>query len=152
MDFDALEGFGVEKGVIDVWRSGFGKALLPVQERAIKGGLLAGKNLIVFAPTSSGKTAIGEMAAVKAAREGRRVFYLVPLKALAEEKYVEFRGRYDPLGLEVVVSSRDHSEFDDRILEGRYRLAVCTFEKLWSLLVAKPVLTDSIGLVVVDEL
>lgn len=152
MDFDALVGFGVEGGVIEAWKSGFGKALLPVQERAVKGGLLAGKNLIVFAPTSSGKTAIGEMAAVKAAREGRRVFYLVPLKALAEEKYVEFRGRYDPLGLEVVVSSRDHSEHDDRILEGRYRLAVCTFEKLWSLLVAKPVLADSIGLVVVDEL
>jgi len=152
MDFDALVGFGVEGGVIEAWKSGFGKALLPVQERAVKGGLLAGKNLIVFAPTSSGKTAIGEMAAVKAAREGRRVFYLVPLKALAEEKYIEFRGRYGPLGLEVVVSSRDHSEYDERILEGKYRLAVCTFEKLWSLLVAKPVLTDSIGLVVVDEL
>lgn len=152
MDFDALVGFGVEGGVIEAWKSGFGKSLLPVQERAIKAGLLAGKNLIVFAPTSSGKTAIGEMAAVKAAREGRRVFYLVPLKALAEEKFVEFRSRYEPLGLEVVVSSRDHSEFDDRILEGRYRIAVCTFEKLWSLLVARPVLSDSIGLVVVDEL
>lgn len=152
MDFDALVGFGVEGGVIEAWKSGFGKSLLPVQERAVRGGLLAGKNLIVFAPTSSGKTAIGEMAAVKAAREGRRVFYLVPLKALADEKYAEFRSRYEPLGLEVVVSSRDHSEFDHRILEGRYRLAVCTFEKLWSLLVARPVLADSIGLVVVDEL
>lgn len=152
MDFDALVGFGVEEGVIEAWKSGFGKSLLPVQERAVKGGLLAGKNLIVFAPTSSGKTAVGELAAVKAAREGRRVFYLVPLKALADEKYAEFRSRYEPLGLEVVVSSRDHSEFDERILEGRYRIAVCTFEKLWSLLVARPVLADSIGLVVVDEL
>lgn len=152
MDFDALEGFGVERGVIDVWKSGFGKCLLPVQERAIKSGLLTGKNLVVFAPTSSGKTAIGEMAAVKAAREGKRVFYLVPLKALAEEKFVEFQGRYGSLGLEVVVSNRDHSEFDERILEGRYRLAVCTFEKLWALLVSRPVLADSIGLVVVDEL
>jgi helicase len=152
MDFDALVGFGVEGGVIEAWKSGFGKSLLPVQERAVKGGLLAGKNLIVFAPTSSGKTAVGEMAAVKAAREGRRVFYLVPLKALAEEKYAEFRARYEPLGLEVVVSNRDHAEFDERILEGRYRLAVCTFEKLASLLVARPVLVDSIGLVVVDEL
>jgi helicase len=152
MDFDALVGFGVEGGVIEAWKSGFGKNLLPVQERALRGGLLAGKNLIVFAPTSSGKTAIGEMAAVKAAREGRRVFYLVPLKALAEEKYAEFRARYDPLGLEVVITSRDRSEFDERILGGRYRLAVCTFEKLWSLLVARPVLVDSIGLVVVDEL
>ena len=70
MDFDALVGFGVEEGVIEAWKSGFGKSLLPVQERAVKGGLLTGKNLIVFAPTSSGKTAIGEMAAVKVGHPG----------------------------------------------------------------------------------
>jgi helicase len=152
MDFDALEGYGVEGGVIQVWKSGLGPSLLPIQERAVKAGLLAGRNLIVFAPTSSGKTAIGEMAAIKAAQEGKRVLYLVPLKALAEEKYREFRARYAPLGIDVVVSSRDHSSFDEIILSERYRLAIATFEKLGALLVAKPSLVESIGLVVVDEL
>jgi len=152
MDFDALEGFGVERGGIEVWKSGLGQALLPIQERAVKSGLLAGRNLIVFAPTSSGKTAIGEMAAVKAVQEGKRVLYLVPLKALAEEKYREFRSRYAQQGLDVVVSSRDHSAFDESILSERYRLAIATFEKLGALLVLKPSLVESIGLVVVDEL
>lgn len=152
MDFDALESHGVERGVIEAWTSGLGRSLLNVQERAVKAGVLAGRNLIVFAPTSSGKTVVGEMAAVKAAHEGKRVFYLVPLKALAEEKYREFRARYGPLGIEVVISSRDRAEFDLQILEERYRLAITTFEKLDALLTSKPALVESVGLVVVDEL
>jgi helicase len=55
-------------------------------------------NLIVFSPTSSGKTFIGEMAAVKAARGNTKVFYLVPQKALAAEKFEELHRRYEPGG------------------------------------------------------
>ena len=46
------------------------------------------------------------MAAVRAARKSTKVFYLVPQKALAEEKYEELRGRYEHVGIKVVVSSR----------------------------------------------
>jgi helicase len=152
MDFETLISHGVERDIVDALKTGFGPALLPVQERAVKQGLLAGKSLIVFAPTSSGKTAIGEMGAAKAVREGRRVFYLVPLKALAEEKYREFRARYEPLGFEIVVSTRDRGEYDFRILQGKYHLAVTTFEKLAALLGADSALRRSVGLVVVDEL
>lgn len=152
MDFEILTSHGVDRDIVDAWKAGFGSALLPVQERAVKQGLLAGKSLIVFAPTSSGKTAIGEMAAAKAVREGRRVFYLVPLKALAEEKYREFRGRYEPLGFDIVVSTRDRSEYDSQILSGKYHLAITTFEKLAALLSADSALGKSVGLVVVDEL
>ena len=31
MDFDALEAHSVERGVIQVWQEGLGKALLPVK-------------------------------------------------------------------------------------------------------------------------
>jgi replicative superfamily II helicase len=52
------------------------------------------------------------MAAVQAARQNRKVFYPVPLKALAEEKYQELWQRYASAGIRVIVSSRDHSELD----------------------------------------
>jgi helicase len=44
--------------------SGF-KELNPVQKEALKKGLLKGKNLVIFAPTASGKTFCAELAAVK---------------------------------------------------------------------------------------
>jgi ATP-dependent DNA helicase len=153
MKVETLEAYNVPPDIIEVWRDQVGSELLPVQERAVKEfGLFGADNLIVFSPTSSGKTFIGEMAAVKAARENTKVFYLVPQKALAAEKFEELRRRYAPVGINVVVSSRDHREFDDQILRRDFQIAVVVFEKLQALLVSRPQLMKVVGLVVVDEL
>ena len=153
MRIETLEAYSVPADIIDVWRGQVGAELLPVQERAVKEfGLFGTGNLIVFSPTSSGKTFIGEMAAVKAARENTKVFYLVPQKALAAEKFEELRRRYGPVGINVVVSSRDRREFDDQILRRDFQIAVVVFEKLQALLVSRPQLMNVVGLVVVDEL
>jgi helicase len=153
MRIEALEAYDIEPALIDVWRATVGERLLPVQERAIKEfGLFGDDNLVVFSPTSSGKTFIGEMAAVKAARANTRVFYLVPQRALADEKFREFRSRYVPAGIDVVVSSRDHREYDSQIRERSFEIAIVVFEKLRALLVSQPNLLNDVGLVVVDEL
>ena len=74
--------------------SGVG-ALMPAQQLAIEAGLLYGKDLLVVAATASGKTFIGEMAGVKNYLEGRgRMLFLVPLVALANQKYERFSERY----------------------------------------------------------
>jgi helicase len=80
------------------------------------------------------------------------VFYLVPRKALAEEKYLDFSARYAEAEIRVVVSSRDHREHDARIIGRDFQIAVVVFEKLQSLLVSHPSLAQAVGLVVVDEL
>jgi helicase len=153
MRVDTLEAYNVPTDLLEIWRTTVGPTLLPVQELAVKEyGLFAGGNLIVFSPTSSGKTFIGEMAAVKAARENTKVFYLVPQKALAEEKYHEFSRRYAKAGVDVAISSRDRREFDGQILGRQFQIAVVVYEKLQALLVAQPNLIQGIGLVVVDEL
>ena len=153
MRVDTLEAYNVPDDILAIWRTSVGEHLLPVQERAVKEfGLFGDTNLIVFSPTSSGKTFIGEMAAVRASRADMKVFYLVPQKALAVEKFEELRERYGSSGIEVVVSSRDRREFDDAIAEGRFHIAVVVFEKLSAMLVAAPNLIGSVGLVVVDEL
>ena len=69
--------------------------LMPVQQLAVEAGLLYGKDLLVVAATASGKTFIGEMAGIKNYLEGRgRTLFLVPLVALANQKYERFTQRY----------------------------------------------------------
>ncbi|ACJ16467.1 DEAD/DEAH box RNA helicase [Thermococcus onnurineus NA1] len=77
--------------------------LLPVQSLAIKRGLLEGESLLVVSATASGKTLIGELAGVPKAMEGRKMLFLVPLVALANQKYEDFKRRYSKLGLRVAI-------------------------------------------------
>jgi helicase len=71
------------------------KNLMPAQQLAVEAGLLFGKDLLVVAATASGKTFIGEMAGLKSYLEGRgRTLFLVPLVALANQKYDRFTERY----------------------------------------------------------
>lgn len=72
--------------------------LMPVQQLSVEKGLLEGKDLLVVSATASGKTFIGEMAGMKNLLEGRgRMLFLVPLVALANQKYERFRDRYGHL-------------------------------------------------------
>ena len=65
--------------------------LRPAQEKSTKKGLLDRKNLLVCTPTASGKTLIAEMAMVKTILEGKgKAICIVPLKALANEKFKDF--------------------------------------------------------------
>ncbi len=74
------------------------EALMPAQQLAVDAGLLFGKDLLVVAATASGKTFIGEMAGMKNYLSGRgRMLFLVPLVALANQKYERFTERYGPL-------------------------------------------------------
>ena len=63
--------------------------LSPIQEKAVRAGLLEGKSVLVCAPTASGKTLVGSMAMINMLGKGKGV-YVVPLKALGTEKYREF--------------------------------------------------------------
>ena len=129
--------------------SGF-ERLNPVQEAALSAGLLEGKSLVVAAPTASGKTLAAEMAALKTIKEGRKVVYIVPLRALASEKYEEFRGKYEQLGIKVAISIGDYDRSDPWL--GSADLIVVTSEKLDSLLRHGMPWISSVGLVVADEI
>ncbi|GAB7014771.1 DEAD/DEAH box helicase [Methanogenium cariaci] len=71
------------------------KNLMPVQQLCVDAGLLKGKDQLVVAATASGKTFIGEMAGMKNLSESRgSMLFLVPLVALANQKYRRFSERY----------------------------------------------------------
>jgi helicase len=153
MRIDTLEAFGIDDRIIELWKAAGHQELLPIQQIAVrKGKVLDGKSAVIFSPTSSGKTFVGEMAAVQTARQNRRAIYLVPQKALAEEKFLEFTRKYGSFGIRVVISSRDRQEFDRDIYRGRFHIAVVVYEKMQALMVASPAMLRNVGLVVVDEL
>lgn len=148
----SLEAHGVPAAVLDGWERSCGTELLPVQERAVRMGVLAGASLLVCAPTSSGKTFIGEMAAIHAALTGHKVVYLVPTKALAEAKYRRFAAPYAPLGLRVAIATRDRRAGEREIARGEFDLLVAVPEKARSLLADRPALAGDLGAVIADEL
>ncbi|HPO07225.1 MAG TPA: DEAD/DEAH box helicase [bacterium] len=148
-----LQFFGLDEKQIRTLTTAYGPNLLPLQEKALKQGLLTGsEGLMVCAPTSSGKTLLAELAFLAEAKHDRPVILLVPSKALASERYNRLKSRYDPLGYRICLSSRDHSEEDRSIAEGRYHLAVIVYEKMWGLLLRHPGLVSSVRVIVIDEL
>ena len=60
-----------------------------------------GKSVVVCAPTGAGKTVIAEHAINNALKNGTRIFYTTPLKALSNQKYYDFGEKYgqDKVGL-----------------------------------------------------
>jgi helicase len=69
--------------------------LLPVQSLAVENGALEGNDQLVVSATATGKTLIGEMAGLDRALNGEgKMLFLVPLVALANQKYHEFQDRY----------------------------------------------------------
>ena len=77
--------------------------LLPVQILSLKAGLLKGESQLVVAATASGKTLIGELAGIPRALNGGKFIYLTPLVALANQKYRDFKKRYEQLDLKVSI-------------------------------------------------
>ena len=146
MKINELVRYDIPPEILALWRESESDILLPLQELAVKRHDLFGDgNLLIQAPTSSGKTFIGEMAALRAALHRKKVVYLVPLKALAEEKYHAFREKYAPYGLRVIVSTRDRREFDRDLENGTFSIAVVVYEKLSQLLVRRPERIEEMG-------
>ncbi|MFN3379416.1 MAG: restriction endonuclease subunit S, partial [Runella zeae] len=52
------------------------------------------KNLIVCTPTASGKTLIAEYGIINTLLNGKKAIYVTPMRALANEKYNEFKSKY----------------------------------------------------------
>lgn len=126
------------------------KELRPAQVKSINAGLLEGKNLLVCTPTASGKTLIAELAAVSAILQKRgKAVYIVPLKALASEKFNDFRKRYGSF-LKVSLSIGDLDSSDSYLSDSH--IIICTAEKLDSLIRHHVPWLSSIAVVVVDEI
>ncbi|MBU0757719.1 MAG: DEAD/DEAH box helicase [Nanoarchaeota archaeon] len=123
--------------------------LRPSQKKAVAAGLLEQKNLLVCTPTASGKTLVGEIACMDSIYKSRgKAVYIVPLKALANEKYDDFRKKYTDIRVALAIGDIDSK---DAFLEN-FDLVICTSEKLDSLIRHRSPWIRHISTVVVDEI
>jgi helicase len=143
---EAVKELIIKSGIVELY---------PPQEEAIKAGALEGKNLVLASPTASGKTLVAEFCALKhiMERNGKAV-YLTPLRALASEKFEEFK-KYTTITkksgrkIRVGISTGDFDSTDPWL--ERYDVIITTNEKADSLLRHRAKWMDEISLVVADE-
>jgi helicase len=124
------------------------ESLYPPQEAAI-GPTLEGKNVVLAMPTASGKSLVAYLAILRAVLRGGKALYIVPLKALASEKYDDLR-KFEPLGIKVAVATGDYDTIDPRL--SRFDIVIATSEKADSLLRHRVKWLDQLSVVVADEI
>ena len=114
--------------------------------------ILSGKNTLVAIPTASGKSLLAYMAMVQRLSEGHKqskAIYIVPLKALAMEKFEDLsqiaKAMDLKIGLGIGDATAEAKNIDD------CNILVCTSEKLDSLLRHKAELVTNLTCVVADE-
>ena len=153
VDIQELGQFGLPDVVLTEWKNRYPAGLNPLQLAAVNDfQILDGKSLLVIAPTSSGKTFVGEIAAAKAISEGRKAVFLLPYRALVNEKFDTFSSLYgDALKMRVVRCTGDHTDHVSALMRGKYDLGLLTYEMFLNLLVSAPAVLNQIGLVVIDE-
>jgi helicase len=123
--------------------------LYPPQEEAIKNGLFEKKSIILSVPTAAGKTLTATLAAInKLSNSPVKVVYIVPLVALANEKYNYYKKLFKDKW-KVAISVGDLDSADPWL--AKYDFIVCTTEKLDSLIRHGAGWVKEIGLIIVDE-
>ncbi|MEM3402443.1 MAG: DEAD/DEAH box helicase, partial [Candidatus Hadarchaeales archaeon] len=148
---DVVREWGLPPALVDIFEKNGITKLYPPQEEAIKKGALEGKNMVLAIPTASGKTLVAELCMLRSIlKDGGKCLYIVPLRALASEKYEEFREKYSSLGIKVGISTGDFDVVDPRL--AYYDILVATSEKVDSLLRHRARwLAEVVSVVVVDE-
>jgi helicase len=149
-DLASLASVGFPEPLIEGW-AGAIPSLNLLQTSAINDfDVLVGNHLVVSAPTSSGKTMVGELAALRHVMERRRALFLLPLKALVADKKRHFDAVYGPFGVRTIEATGETDDITP-LLRGRYDIGLLTYEKFAAIALTFPHVMAQVGVIVVDE-
>ena len=144
----------LEPAAIDFLTSeGFEKLYEP-QAYSVDAGILDGTSVLVSAPTASGKTLIAMLGMLShLPKHKSKIVYLSPLRALAAEKFTEFK-KLEKINLgrkiKVGISTGDFDSVEDKLENSD--ILVLTNEKMDALMRFGQSWISEIGLVIVDEI
>ncbi len=122
-------------------------SLYPPQKEALD-KVLQGGNLVLSVPTASGKSLVAYLTILAGLSRGKKGLYIVPLRALAAEKFEEISVLL-PKGYRAVMSIGDYEETDRKLMT--YDVIVATSEKADSLFRHRPDFLKEFSVVVADE-
>src|SRR5439155_16506850 len=125
-DVARLEPHGFPPDLLAAWAESI-PSLNELQQDAINEfGVLDGDHLVVSAPTSSGKTLVGELAALKGVLERKRALFLLPMKALVNDKFAEFSRKYEAFGLRTIRATGEINDDIPALVRGQYDVCLMT--------------------------
>jgi len=145
----------LESSAIDFLKLEGYEELFEPQERSVKAGLFdEKKNFLITIPTASGKTLIAMLAILShLSKHKTKVVYLTPLRALASEKFEEFKKLEKlPLGrkIKVALSTGDSKERKEKLEDAD--IIFLTNESMDANMAFQQDWIYDIGLVVSDEI
>ena len=142
-----LDDLGIDGRIVEKLRADGIEELYPPQAQAVAPAL-AGRNLVLSIPTASGKSLVAYLAILHSVLRGGKALYIVPLKALASEKYEDL-AKFADLGIKVGESTGDYDDIDPKL--STYDIVIATSEKVDSLLRHRTKWLKQITVVVADE-
>jgi helicase len=147
-----LDELGLGKKIVSFLRNEWGiEELFPPQSEALPYSL-KGDNVMLTIPTASGKSLIAYLTIIHRLvndLSGQKAIYVVPLKALAKEKFDDLNEIAKKTGLKVGLAIGDREGETSPV--NNSDIIVCTSEKLDSLIRTKSKFMDKIGILVIDE-
>jgi len=142
-----VAGLGLDARIVEILKGQGIEELYPPQTDAI-GPALLGENLVLAIPTASGKSLVAYLAILASVLRGGKALYIVPLRALAAEKYEDLK-EFEQLGMKVGVSVGDYDSVDPTL--EKFDVIVATSERADSLLRHRTNWLQQLTVVVADE-
>lgn len=102
------------------------------------------KSVVVSAATGTGKTLIADYVIDKALRDGKKVFYTAPIKALSNQKYSQFKRTYGEHSVGILTG--------DVVINAQAQLLIMTTEIYRNMLLVEDPITDDLQAVIFDEI
>ncbi|MEM5824799.1 MAG: DEAD/DEAH box helicase [Candidatus Aenigmatarchaeota archaeon] len=145
MKIEDLINFKIDSSIINSLKQKGINELYEYQKECLK---FIDSSYIISAPTNSGKTLLTILSIAKELEKNNKVVYCVPLVALANEKFEEFKNIFK--NYKVAISVGDYDSADDFLIY--YDIIITTYEKLDSLIRHEANWISQVGLIIIDEI